>query len=402
MSNESSNHSPFLNLPGELRELIYANVFRSIYNKHDTGDGHNKYIYDLSLMRVNQQIYHEARKVFRQNNIFVSIETPWPEAQQHVRDEGYVPILITNEQASRFRNQHLAITIDAPRHPNFQKLRKFIILIDDLHKFTTMWYYSDLSHPGLNSNLCLTLQLQDPYAASFESRPVPKALQMKLFEPFGIVKGLYDVQFHGDIYDSVKKTMKDLMAIPYKSVEECLEEATLLKEEGNKALGRKEYREAIKLYEQSFLALHIVCDGRKRSIWGDAYFDREIHKGTFKDQHAQQVRLVLRIRLVANIVHAYLQLGDNEEARFWGKRTIDMMPRVLQEALEDDTGIPDAGLVNFVAAPEIGKIFFRTAIASKALGDKAEARTLLKSAVKLLPNDPKVRAEYNTLAPRIL
>ena len=66
-----------------------------------------------------------------------------------------------------------------------------------------MWYYSDLSHPGLNSNLRLKLKLQDPYAVSLETRPVPKALQLKLLEPFGEVKGLFDVEFDGEIYSSV-------------------------------------------------------------------------------------------------------------------------------------------------------------------------------------------------------
>ena len=400
MSNQPANRSPFLDLPGELRELIYTNVFRSIYNKYDAGEGYDQYRYDLSLMRVNQQIYYEARNIFRKNNIFVSIETPWPEAQQHIRNQGYVPILITDEQASRFSNQHLAVSIHAPRYQNLQPLRKFVILLDDLHKFTTMWYYSDLSHPGLNSNLRLKLKLQDPYAVSLETRPVPKALQLKLLEPFGEVKGLFDVEFDGEIYSSVKKTVKDLMAVPYKTVEECLDEGIKLKEKGNEALGKKEYKEAIKLYEQSFLAIHIVCDGRRRSIWGDAYFDKQIHTGTFKGQNAQQVRLVLRIRLVANTVHAYLQLEDYEEARFWGKRSIDMMPYVLQAAEEDD--LTSAGLDNFIATPEIGKIFFRTAIASKALGDEIEAQIFLKVATKLLPNDLKVRAEYNALAPRIL
>ena len=400
MSENLAKGSPFLDLPGELRELIYTNVFRSIYNKYDAGEGYDQYRYDLSLMRVNQQIYYEARTIFRKNNIFISIETPWPEAQQHIRDQGYVPILITDEQASRFKNQHLAVSIHAPRYQNFQPLRKFIILQDDLRKFTAMWYYSDLSHPGLNSNLRLTLKLQDPYAASFEARPVPKASQLKLLEPFGEVKGLFDVEFDGEIYSSVKKMVKDLMAVPYKSVEECLDEGNKLKEKGNEALGKKEYKEAVKLYEQSFLAIHIVCNGRQRSIWGDAYFDKQIHTGTFKGENAQQVRLVLRIRLVANIIHAYLQLGDYEEARFWGKRSIDMMPYVLQAAGEDD--LASAGLDNFIAFPEIGKIFFRTAIASKVLGDDTEARAFLKVATKLLPNDLKVRAEYNAMALRMI
>ena len=386
--------SLFLELPGEIRELIYHHVFRSYANKHDSGGGYKHYKFDLSLMRVNQQIYYESRKVFRQNNVFVSIETPWPEAQERVRKDGYVPILITDEQATRFKSQHLTVVIDAPRYQPIEKARKFIILVDDLPVFTEMWFYSDLTHPGLNQNLRLTLKLQDPYPVPFESRPIPKALQKRLLEPFGIVKGLHEVRVEGDHYPSVEKAMRDGMETPYKTAEECLEEAAKLKDEGNEALKNKKYKEAIALYERAFLAIHIVCEGRRRSVWADEYFHRELQSGPNKGQHGQMIRLVLRVRLVANIVHAYLQMHDYEEAKFWGKRSIDLMYDPLD--VENDGPIPD-----FVAAPEMGKIYYRTAMAYKALGDKDEARRLLKFAAKYLPTDKIVRLEHDALNPRL-
>lgn len=393
-ASQAATRSPFLELPGEIRELIYHAVFRSYDNKHDSGGGYKHYKFDLSLMRVNQQIYYESRKVFRHNNIFVSIETPWPEAQEHIRKDGYVPILITDEQAARFKNQHLSVVIDAPRYYAFQEARKFIILVDDLPVFTEMWFYSDLTHPGLNTNLRLTLKLQDPYPLPFESRPIPKALQQKLLEPFGIVKGLHEVRVEGEHYPSVEKVMRDGMDIPYKSAEECLEEAAKFKDEGNEALKAKKFKEAIQLYERAFLAIHIVCEGRRRSVWADEYFHRELQSGPNKGQHGQMIRLVLRVRLVANIVHAYLQMHDYEEARFWGKRSIDLMYDPLD--VENDGSVP-----NFVAAPEMGKIYYRTAMAYKALGDKIEAKRLLKFAVKYLPMDKIVRMEHDVLHPRL-
>ncbi|MCJ1474395.1 hypothetical protein MMC13_003053 [Lambiella insularis] len=379
-----------LRLPGEIRNLIYRHVFRSADNKHDSGGGYKHYKFDLSLMLVNQQIYFESRKIFRDHNIFVAIETPWPEAQQHVRNDGYVPILITDEQAARFNHQHLSVIINAPRYQMFQhyKPRKFIILLDDLPVFTEMWFYSDLSHLSLNSNLRLTLKLQNPFPISFDPRPIPKATQQKLLEPFGVVKGLLEVKVEGDHYISLEKAMRAEMAIPYMTPEVCLDEATKLKNEGNVALGKKQYREAIKRYEKSFLAIHIVCEGRRRSIWGDEFFHRELVSGPFKGQHGQMVRLVLRIRLVANIIHAYLQLYEYEEARFWGQRSIDLMPGDIETSM-------------FAASPELGKIYYRTAMAYKALGNVSEAGRLLKLAVKYLPNDKMVRAEHMALTPHM-
>ena len=395
---DAASPSPFLSLPGEIRELIYYEVLCSAENTHHQDDGYKHYKYDLNLLRVNRQIHYEARKVFRQNNIFVSVETPWPEAQHHVAIEGHVPILITGEVAQRFKNCHLTVKIDAPefyqysRHP-----RKFIILLEDLRTFCEMWFYSDLTHPRLNSNLRLTLHLQDPYALDFEQKPIPKALQKKLLSPFGLVKDLHSVNVGGEHYESVVKSMKDAMAEPYESAEECLERATSLKDEGNEALRQMKYKEAIHLYERAFLAIHIVCQGRRRSIWADAFFQKEIRSGQFKDQHAQLTRIFLRVRLVANVIQAYLKLGDFKEAEFWGLRSIKLFrgTRDLGEGEEDDA------VLAFPAATEMGKIYYRTGVAAKALGDKEQARSLMRVAVKYLPNDPIVQKDLASLAPRL-
>ncbi len=49
----------------------------------------------------------------------------------------------------------------------------------------------------------------------------------------------------------------------------------------------------------------------------------------------------------------------------------------------------------------MGKIYFRTAVAIKALGDKDEARKLLRVAKIYLPNDPLVTAELASVALRL-
>jgi len=90
------------------------------------------------------------------------------------------------------------------------------------------------------------------------------------------------------------------------------------------------------------------------------------------------VRFLLRVRLVSNTVMAYLKLEDYEEASFWGNRTIEMLP----------SGVDDVGwLSGFAGSPEVGKIYYRTAIALRELGAKAKARSYLEMATRYLPND---------------
>ncbi|MCJ1330227.1 hypothetical protein MMC10_006910 [Thelotrema lepadinum] len=376
----SKSYFPLLRLPAELRELIYLKTLSPVENKQYTGDGHEIYRYDLDLLLVNRQLYYEARKIFRENNQFISIVTPWPEAQQYVKIQGFVPIIVVGDRAKRFKNWHLGITIDAPNHQmEGQDLQRFVILISDLERFCKMWFYSDMGYPGLNAHLRLTLKLQDPYAQPFDPRTVSKALQKRLLEPFGVVRGLHEVRIIGEHYQSIEKSMRDAMAIGHTPPAACLEEAARLKSEGNNALQAKRYQEAIELYEQSFLAMHIVCEGRRRTVWADAFFQSEILKGAYKGQYGNMVRLMLRVQLVANIILAYLNLENYEEARFWGQRTIDLVSNAV--------GGGDEPLPDFVAPKEMGKIYFRTAKAYKAQANFVHAKRYLKTAKGYLTHE---------------
>ena len=388
------SRSLFLEVPGEIREAIYHEVLCSLNNKQDLGNHYKKYNFDLNLFRTCRQIYTEAREVFRRDNVFVSVQTPWPQAQQHVAIDGYVPIVIPDGKAQTFEDEHLKVIIESPLYEALhQPTRKFVILLDDLPLFTEMWHYSDLTHPGLNAHLRLTLSIRDPYQLSFEQRTIPKAIQRRLLEPFGMLKDLYDVRIQGEHYESIEKSLREEMAAPYPSVERCLEEATRLKNAGNEALKLKEYHESLRLYREAFLHLMIVCEGRRRSIWGDAYFQKQCVGGAFDGQDAQMVRFVLRLRLVSNSIMAYLKLEDYEEAKFWGMRSINLM-RGGRDG--------DEVMLGFEGAPEVGKIYYRTGVACREMGDKGEARDLLKVAAKYLPNDRIVQKDLAALSPRIM
>ena len=392
----ASQRLTLLTLPGEIRELIYTKLLAPVETRTHLGevpnDGHKRYRFDLRVLRLNRQIYHEARQVFRRLNIFVGIETPFPEAEQYVRIEGYVPLVVSGAAALQFRHTHLDVKIDVPppvQQHRERPLTRFIILREDLPAFCQMWHYSDLGHEGLNAHLSLKLDMRDPYASAHNAHALPKALQRELLEPFGKVKGLYGTEVVGEVYSSIEKAMRKEMEVPYASPEKCLEEGTRLKDKGNAELQNGNYRSAITLYEDAFLAIHIVCEGRRRSVWADPFFERELASGEWKGAHGGFVRFLLRCRLVANVVWAYVKLEDYAEARFWGRRTIDLFEGGFGEAVMRP---------EFHAAKEMGKIYYRTALAAKELGEPSEARKLLAVAVKFLPNDRIVRDEQKSLA----
>jgi hypothetical protein len=86
MSSTTSKPFPFLSLPLELRESIYSLYFkpsdRLVRNASLDAQGFfgGVYNFDFNLYRVNKQIYDEAQRVWRRENIFVKIVTPWPSA----------------------------------------------------------------------------------------------------------------------------------------------------------------------------------------------------------------------------------------------------------------------------------------------------------------------------------
>lgn len=397
----------FLTLPPEIRESIYSIILAPSANRALGSDEYIHYSYSaaLVLFKINRQVYIESRKVFRQLNNFVLISTPWPEARNHVHWEGHVPIIAQDEKASRFRQQVMEVKIDAPEHSLLSMdldAQRFIIHLDDLEKFCTMWFYADLSHPGLNPHLRLTLRLQDPFTPEFEEKRVPKAIQQCLLQPFGEVKDLSDVIIKGDPtpYPSLERDLRQKMAQPHTSPEVCLAEATRLKDLGNVELQEKRYAKAIDFYHQAWFAMHIVIRGRARHIHADAFFARELQE-PFVGQHGQSVRLVLRVRLVANTIWAYIKMQNWEEAKFWGMRSICMIREAMGADARADMSPEDEAVLGFPAANEMGKVYYRTALAFKELDDKAEARKLLRVAKIYLPHDPHVQKEIQECALRI-
>ncbi|KAL1640441.1 hypothetical protein SLS58_006939 [Diplodia intermedia] len=397
-SDAGSIVSPFFRLPRELRDEVYASLLAPHNFCVERDDEYVDYKYDLRLLRVNRQIHDEASQVFRRLNVFARIETPWPEAKQHISDEGRVPIIASGPAAAAFSAVHLRVYIEAYQYVFGEgNTHHLVILVDHLPSFCRMWYYSDLSHPGLNAHLRLTLTLQEPFSPNVSDKTIPQSLKRKMLEPFGEIKGLHELRIEGQGDESIEKELRNVQAAPYKTAAECLEEATRLKDEGNTALQKNQFRDALRLYEAAFLAMHIVVSGKRRSIWGNAFFEVHVHSGQYAEQYGQLVRLTLRVKLVANTTLAYLKLEDYHMAKFWGMRSIQLMREGMGIENDDD----DEPMLGFAAANEMGKIYYRTGLACRSLDETEQARKLLRIAAQYLPRDPQVSAALASVALRI-
>ncbi|KAI1436117.1 hypothetical protein GGR50DRAFT_256800 [Xylaria sp. CBS 124048] len=391
-----------LSLPPEIRDQIYTTILHPDNNRIHFPNEYSKYNFRgaLVLFRLNRQIYHEARDVLRRLNVFVRIETPWSEVEKHVYEIGHTPILVYGPPASRFNWHTLQVTVETPTLPTSEDGPcHFVMLADDLPAFTKTWFYWHLSHLGLNQWLALKLHLRDPYAPDRDEIFTRREIQRKLFLPFGDIKGLHSVSVIGDSAPNatIVAEMRALQAVEPASPEQCLVECIRLKNEGNALLQEGEMHAALEVYTRAWEAIHIVIKGQARHIHAERYFARNLVDEPFEGKNGQIERMSLRLQLVANTCLAYLKLCDWEQLLFWGMRTIRLM-RQASGANEHPVPPEDEALLGFPNSTLVGKIYFRTAMAFKALGDKHEAKRLLRVAHIYLPHDKIVRTELASIA----
>ena len=397
----------FLHYPPEIREQIYSDILSTVSSKVESDDPEEPahYEYQLAILRTCRQIHREAKKVF-QDNVFIKITTPWPDAIDHIRSEGKVPSVTTGDKADIFRDFHLWVFIDAPRtpSPHHHGTCSMVISLEDLQSFNEFWHFSNLNHHGLNQHLRLQLTIQDPHVPD---RKIPKALQTRLLLPFGMIKELDAFEVHGSkLLPSVDEALKKERAIPDPTPEQCLEKGVSLKDAGNALLKIGLYHQALEKYIDAFGAIHIYVSGRVRHVHCEGFYIRPLVSGIYKGQRGDYARMILRTQLVANIVLAFLKLEDFAEAYFWGKRSIVLFRQSVTGEQSDEIGDDDQDwlywlsriqLIRFAAQDAMGKMFYRTALASRALGKVSEVKVLMKAAAVYLPGDEKVLEEIKAL-----
>jgi hypothetical protein len=208
----------------------------------------------------------------------------------------------------------------------------------------------------LNDRLSTLFQLTDP------STPLP--LQRRLLLPFEQIKGLYHKEIT-NYASSVSSELERRMAIPIPTLTQCCESAAEYMDKGDALLNSSNNnnnspdanaQDALDLYIQAFRAIHILITHRTRRVLADVFFHASIPTGRFAGQTGMTVRVVLRLKLVARVVLAYLKMHQHQEAAFWGQRSIRIMRESMDVEFEDF-------LAEFIGGEDVGLIYVRTGVA---------------------------------------
>jgi len=417
------NQTPFrfLDLPAEIRNQIYSEVLCTANSRHEpSSESPPEYRFSLGILRANRQVYHEAKNIFL-DNVFIKITIPWPEAISHIQNEGKVSTVATGKAAEACQNFYLQVAIDSAESPplsqsfgdNVISAFSIITTLEDLSAFAQVWQFSNLEHVlALNPHLQLDLNVKDPRDPS---RPVPKSVQERLLLPFGVIKDLYTLSFQSakgllPLDSAVIDALKKAQRTPEPTPEQCIERALALKDEGNRlVVAEKSYRAALKKYNDAFAAIHISVKGRDRTIHCTGYYVQTLHSGSYKGFDGHFARLIVRIQLVANIVHTCLKLEEWAEAYFWGKRSITLFWNSMSSNITDegeiggpgwDSFIAETSTMGFRAHDEMGKIIYRTGLAARKVDEPYEARVLIQAAARYLPREESVQKDFKALQQR--
>lgn len=289
----------------------------------------------------------------------------------------------------------MLVVLDFMGDVNTSTYYNYLTCLDDLPHLCQLLFYASCQGPNFSSLLHITLAITNPSKPP-KKNVVPKALQEVLMMPFAILKGLHGLTIKGARNKDVEKKLREAMKIPNPTAAEYLEEAAKLKDAGNVAFKAGDYALSIKTYIQAYEAMHFIVSGARFAIMLDGWFaTNPLTSGRLSGQRGDLVRHHLGSQLNWNILQAYLKMENYPEAYFWGERAIsDIEYANVQQSILD-------GAPNLVTRAEKAKVYWRMAVACKALDRKhVWARSLIKANF-FAPGDKGIMRELEALEGRL-
>ncbi|KAH7012248.1 uncharacterized protein B0I36DRAFT_256801 [Microdochium trichocladiopsis] len=366
----------FVSLPPEIRVQIYQLLLDYDLN------GNYSYKHALALFRLSKLINREAKEEFFKLNIFVRVEAVWPEKFVFER---HVPIVLKDQQAERFAEHSLSVFITScnpePRRPQYS----VVLRVGDLDNFILTWLGARLPKERFN----VELRLRNRCATAWDETITTERLQRRLLMPFAIFKPRRSLVITGEPtpLPSVTQELHAAQLVRLPTREECLTKATALKATGNEAIGQGDYHNALENYREALDAIYYIIRGGQQY----KYYPFTVHGHMMEPwlgRNWQDERERLYHELMANICQVLLKLEHWNKLIEWGTQSISPFRRGGWRPSPEVEAARGQGFPGFIS---IGKIYYRTALGYKALGDEVEALSLLEVAQVYLPHDKLIR-----------
>jgi len=223
----------FLRLPGELRNKVYRHLLSAAY----TSKGLSNICYDFepAILRVNRQIYKEARSILYEDNIWIVVKANWKayDFNDMLKSNGFPVLTLRGVGYIEKPSLKIEASFTYPNGEVGVKEVAAIALANDLliEISRCFWRHAD----KYSLNLTLTLG-SPPYQVS------RLQMQEKLLRPFGQARGVKKAVIKGAASKADGKALQKLMQSQVSTWEEVLGTLARFKRSGDVAflLGKLE------------------------------------------------------------------------------------------------------------------------------------------------------------------
>ena len=341
------------------------------------------YDFQPAILRTNKKINNEARRFLYYDNLFVLVGYSHRDHLETLRTGGLTLLAARKDELRcSWSSQRISLHVNlwSPRSEDLLIESKFVFAADELWLFCKTLERFDNDFPTFFSRLRLILGIFPSYHLGIDdsvttlARPLPQ--QRMLLEPFSKLqstKNLKIINVDGMTEGIDAQLMEDVKnkagRLP-QSMKEILLTTNRITDQGNEAFHAGDFRRAFSLYESAWKNL----DAGKR------YLEEASKAGELTKYFCEHFQLGLRIW--SNSVAALLRLQQWKNAH-----------KMATEVIEDIALTKDNEGETLYPPCELGKLYYRRALASEGMGKMAQAVEEIHEALRFDPASREMNAK---------
>lgn len=338
----------------------------------------HQYCFHTGILSVNRQINSEAADVFYRKNLFVSVTCCCPRLDAKMAG---IVVVAAGHHASNFKNYYMEVHIrtqwDSPQGWLPPSREQIIIAGEDVSQLCNLLPGVNLDPlmpwhrrvwPSLSTDVCIQINIKRISDEENAINDFPMA--KRLLEPFRRFYGIR-VQVEGHVTPSYKESIEQCAARQVPTATDLISMVSKDKEEGNDAKRNGNLDTALKKYEAALNLMRLGC----------------MHITTYPPTSETVAEVdVLLIKLRSLLASAYLEFGEPSKSYCCAQELRLTKSKVNHYC---DAGLP--------VLPDLVHILFCKALAGKTLGQPVQALMDLDVALRISPDDEKMKEERKVL-----
>ena len=269
------------------------------------------YVYDFdpTILRVNRQIYKEARTVLYDENMLVRVRCTNDDIGLLLDSKG-IPIVLEGLQAAQFKHAAMSVDFEFQNTTAIQNSQGdnlwYVIASDDTQR---LWQglasYSHVEDNALR-NYKLKVNVHRVFGNTLSEHPTTRSPQYRLLESFTALDSVPYVEFTGSV-DTKYCTSIAARIYMAPTLEKCFDQIIKLKRKGKEHYRLHDLEGAIKIYKTAI-----------SQLFSD-YCPRTLDIPDWAESHPQQFEVAndTKVHVITQLAVLHYSLKQFEDAYFW-------------------------------------------------------------------------------------